>query len=114
LGVSKGTIHAYIKGGKLSSKRKGGRTYVLDNEVQALKKRSEHWGWLLKKMRFFYEFIHPPFDALVHVVDGEVEITISGQVLYMKSGEMVIMPANEAHALKAMTPFKMILFMIQS
>jgi quercetin dioxygenase-like cupin family protein len=55
-----------------------------------------------------------PFDALVHVVDGEVEITISGQVLYMKSGEMVIMPANEPHALKAMTPFKMILFMIRS
>jgi quercetin dioxygenase-like cupin family protein len=55
-----------------------------------------------------------PFDALVHVVDGEVEITISGEVLYMKSGEMVIMPANEPHALKAMTPFKMILFMIRS
>lgn len=53
LGVSKSTIHAYIKGGRLSSKRKGGRTYVLDNEVQALKKKSDHWGWLLKKMRFF-------------------------------------------------------------
>ena len=55
-----------------------------------------------------------PFDALVHVVDGEVEITISGQIVYVKSGEMVIMPANKAHSLKAVTPFKMILVMIRS
>ena len=55
-----------------------------------------------------------PFDALVHLLDGEAEITISGQILRLKQGEMVIMPANQPHALKAMEKFKMILTMIRS
>ncbi|MEW6726007.1 MAG: cupin domain-containing protein [Bacillota bacterium] len=55
-----------------------------------------------------------PFDALVIVVDGEVEITISGRPHQLKAGEMIIMPANEPHALRALSPFKMILVMIRS
>jgi len=55
-----------------------------------------------------------PFDALVYLLDGEAEITISGKTLYLKEGEMVIMPANEPHALKAIKNFKMILVMIRS
>jgi len=55
-----------------------------------------------------------PFDALVYLLDGETEITISGKTLYLKEGEMVIMPANEPHALKAIKNFKMILVMIRS
>ena len=55
-----------------------------------------------------------PFDALVYIFDGEVDITISGKTLHLKAGEMVIMPANQPHALKAMTKFKMILTMIRS
>ena len=55
-----------------------------------------------------------PFDALVHVLDGEVEITISGNPLLLKEGDMVVMPANEPHALKALTKFKMVLTMIRS
>ena len=55
-----------------------------------------------------------PFDALVYLLDGEAEITISGKTLYLKEGEMVIMPANEPHALKAIRDFKMILVMIRS
>ncbi len=55
-----------------------------------------------------------PFDALVYIFDGEVDITISGKVLRLKEGEMVIMPANQPHALKAVTRFKMILTMIRS
>ncbi|HWQ03684.1 MAG TPA: cupin domain-containing protein [Candidatus Nitrosotenuis sp.] len=55
-----------------------------------------------------------PFDALVHVLEGEVEITISGKPLRAKSGELVLMPANEPHGLKALTPFKMLLTMIRS
>jgi len=54
-----------------------------------------------------------PFDALVHIIDGEAEITISGKALHMKGGEMVIMPANEPHALRALKRFKMILIMIR-
>jgi quercetin dioxygenase-like cupin family protein len=55
-----------------------------------------------------------PFDALVFVLDGEVEITIAGKPLRLKSGEMVIMPANKPHALKAISKFKMALIMIRS
>jgi len=55
-----------------------------------------------------------PFDALVHVLDGEVEITISGKPFRLKRGEMIIMPANEPHALKSITRFKMVLVMIRS
>jgi quercetin dioxygenase-like cupin family protein len=55
-----------------------------------------------------------PFDALVCVLDGEVEITISGIPAILKQGEMIIMPANEPHALKAIKRFKMMLTMIRS
>ncbi len=55
-----------------------------------------------------------PFDAIVHILDGEAEITISGKKLNLKNGEMVIMPANEPHALKAVKKFKMILTLIKS
>jgi quercetin dioxygenase-like cupin family protein len=55
-----------------------------------------------------------PFDALVHILDGEVEITISGKPFQLKVGEMIIMPANEPHALKAIKKFKMLLIMIRS
>ncbi len=54
-----------------------------------------------------------PFDALVHIIDGEAEITISGKPLHLKKDEMVIMPAHEPHALKALKKFKMILIMIR-
>jgi quercetin dioxygenase-like cupin family protein len=55
-----------------------------------------------------------PFDALVYVLDGEAEITISGKSLCLKEGEMTIMPANQPHALKAIQRFKMLLTMIRS
>lgn len=55
-----------------------------------------------------------PFDALVQVLDGEVQITISGKPFHLKQGEMIIMPAGEPHALKAVSHFKMLLTMIRS
>ena len=54
-----------------------------------------------------------PFDALVHILDGEVEVTISGKTVQLKKDEMVIMPANKPHALKAIKKFKMLLTMIK-
>jgi quercetin dioxygenase-like cupin family protein len=54
-----------------------------------------------------------PFDALVHILDGEAEVTISGKPFTLKKGEMVIMPANQPHALKAVARFKMILTMVR-
>jgi len=55
-----------------------------------------------------------PFDALVAILDGEAEITISGQAHQVSEGEMIIMPAGEPHALRANTRFKMMLVMIRS
>lgn len=55
-----------------------------------------------------------PFDALVYLLDGEADITIAGKTLHLKGGEMVIMPANQPHALRAIKRFKMMLVMIRS
>ncbi len=55
-----------------------------------------------------------PFDALVHLLDGEAEVTISGKSYLLKAGETIIMPANKPHALKAIKDFKMLLVMIRS
>ena len=55
-----------------------------------------------------------PFDALVHVLDGEAEIIISGKAYRVMEGEMLIMPADKPHALRAVTKFKMLLVMIRS
>ncbi len=55
-----------------------------------------------------------PFDAMVYIIDGEAEITISGKAFRLEQDEMIIMPANEPHALKAVKKFKMILTMIRS
>lgn len=55
-----------------------------------------------------------PFDALVYVVDGEAEVTISGKPFRLRAGEMIMMPANEPHALSAVKRFKMLLTMIRS
>ncbi len=55
-----------------------------------------------------------PFDALIYIADGEVEIKISGKVNLVKEGEMIIMPANEIHSLQAVKKFKMCLVMIKS
>jgi quercetin dioxygenase-like cupin family protein len=54
-----------------------------------------------------------PFDALVCLLDGAAEVIISGNAHVLKKGEMIIMPASEPHALKAMGPFKMMLVMIR-
>ncbi len=55
-----------------------------------------------------------PFDALVYLFDGETDITISGKTIRLKEGEMIILPANEPHALKAIRKFKMMLIMIRA
>lgn len=54
-----------------------------------------------------------PFDAVVQVIEGEAGISISGQPHKLKAGQMIIMPANQPHAVKAPAPFKMMLVMIK-
>ena len=55
-----------------------------------------------------------PFDALVQVLEGEVEITVAGQVHQVQGGELILMPARQPHALKALTRYKMLLTMIRA
>jgi len=54
-----------------------------------------------------------PFDALVLVLGGSVELTIGGQKLFARTGDAVVMPAHVPHALQALEPFKMLLTMIR-
>ncbi|MGB8473191.1 MAG: cupin domain-containing protein [Candidatus Acidiferrum sp.] len=55
-----------------------------------------------------------PFDALVYLLEGEAEITVSGKPLRTTAGEAVLMPANQLHSLKALSRFKMLLTMVRS
>ena len=55
-----------------------------------------------------------PFDALVHMLDGEAEVKISGKAFHLQVGEAIIMPANDPHALRALSRFKMLLTMIRN
>ncbi|MCD4733720.1 cupin domain-containing protein [bacterium] len=55
-----------------------------------------------------------PFDALVQIVDGEMEITLSGTPHRVRAGEMLIMPADVPHALTAISKAKMLLVMIRA
>jgi quercetin dioxygenase-like cupin family protein len=55
-----------------------------------------------------------PFDAMLQILDGEAEITIAKKRLHVSQGEMVIIPANKPHTVKAITKFKMLLTMIRS
>jgi quercetin dioxygenase-like cupin family protein len=52
-----------------------------------------------------------PFEAMVSILDGEDEVTISGKLFHLKTGEMITIPANTPHALQAITKFKMMLVM---
>ncbi len=55
-----------------------------------------------------------PFDALVYCLDGEADVVISGKAFLLREREMLIMPANQPHAVRAVKQFKMILIMIRS
>jgi len=55
-----------------------------------------------------------PYDALVYVLDGEAHIRIAGRPFVLQPGDMINMPANQPHAVKAEQRFKMLLIMIRS
>jgi quercetin dioxygenase-like cupin family protein len=55
-----------------------------------------------------------PFDALVQVVDGKTEISVSGHAHHLGAGQMIIMPALEPHSVKALTKLKMLLVMVRA
>lgn len=55
-----------------------------------------------------------PYDAFVQVVEGDAEITISGEPHQISAGQFIIMPANEPHSVRAVKRFKMLLVMIRA
>lgn len=55
-----------------------------------------------------------PFDALAHVLEGEAEVTVAGVPSRLKAGELIVMPANRPHAVRAVARFKMMLTMVRS
>ena len=55
-----------------------------------------------------------PFDAWVLALEGEGEITLGGEVHPIREGEALLLPAGVPHAVKALTPFKMLLVMFRS
>ena len=55
-----------------------------------------------------------PYDALLHVLEGEAEVTIAGMKSRLKGGEAVVLPARKPHAVHATRRFKMLLTMIRS
>lgn len=55
-----------------------------------------------------------PFHALVYIIEGEAEIKIEKEIHKLEKGQMIIMPADKPHALKAVQRFKMLLVMIRS
>ena len=55
-----------------------------------------------------------PFDALVFILDGSAEVSIEGKPHDVNDGEMLIMPANKPHSLKAVKKFKMLLVMVKA
>ena len=54
------------------------------------------------------------FDAVAHVLEGEAEISVSGKPLRPTAGEAVLLPANQPHAVKAVSKFKMLLTMLRT
>jgi quercetin dioxygenase-like cupin family protein len=54
------------------------------------------------------------FDALAHVLEGAGEFVVSGKLIRAKTGEAVLLPANQPHAVNAPVRFKMLLTMIRS
>ena len=55
-----------------------------------------------------------PFDALVQAVEGEAEVTVSNKPISLKAGDIVLLPAEKPHAVKATSRFKMVLTMIRA
>jgi len=54
-----------------------------------------------------------PGDALVHVLDGEAQVTIGDTTQTVVAGQVIVMPANTPHGLEAEKPFKMLLVVVK-
>ncbi|HEY9246440.1 MAG TPA: cupin domain-containing protein [Candidatus Methanoperedens sp.] len=55
-----------------------------------------------------------PFDAVVLVIEGEGLFIIGGEEHSLNAGQIIIMPANVPHAVRAVQKFKMLLTMLRA
>jgi quercetin dioxygenase-like cupin family protein len=55
-----------------------------------------------------------PYDAFVQILDGEAQVTIEDKMQTVGAGEILIMPANKPHSIRAVKRFKMLLVMIRA
>lgn len=55
-----------------------------------------------------------PYEVMVLGVEGEADFTLSGETFKVRAGDALLIPPNAPHALKALTPFKMLLVLIRS
>lgn len=55
-----------------------------------------------------------PYDALLHLLEGEADVTIAGKTSHLEPGEAIVLPAGKPHAVRASRRFKMLLIMIRS
>ena len=55
-----------------------------------------------------------PYDALLHVLEGEANVTVDGEMNEVADGEAIVLPAGKPHAVKALKRFKMLLTMIRA
>lgn len=54
-----------------------------------------------------------PYDAVIYLVEGDLSVSISGQVNEVKQGEYIILPANLPHGIMAISTSKFLLIMIK-
>ena len=55
-----------------------------------------------------------PYDAILQVLEGTAEVTLEADLHQVKTGELIILPADIPHAVHAQDSFKMMLTMIHS
>jgi quercetin dioxygenase-like cupin family protein len=54
-----------------------------------------------------------PGDAMLQVLDGEAAVNIDGKQMTVRTGQVVVMPANIPHAVTGMVRFKMLLTVVK-
>ena len=54
-----------------------------------------------------------PFDALVHLLEGALVVIIAGEEHLLAPGDVIIMPADVPHAVRAPEPAKWMLVMLK-
>lgn len=55
-----------------------------------------------------------PMDAWLQVLDGAVDLTVGGSNLEAQAGDIVLLPGNVPHSVRARFRFKMLLTLVKT